>query len=162
MRKRMLLAVLIGVLVVAALALAERRENNLVEISFNQAEPLKATGVTLSNLNINWDANGVKSMHYRVTPRHGLVTYADMFVVNEGKVLYKRSEHRKLNIDLHHHLADDHFEDTVYFIPAVAPFTMDAGEIWWIIKYNDGGDAKMAAIIWNMKTNQATWKPYQP
>jgi hypothetical protein len=91
-----------------------------------------------------------------------MITLKDALVVNDGKVLYKRSEHKKLDIDLHFHLTPaKFFVDEIFFLPPVTPFTYNAGEIWFIISYTEGGATKTDAVVWSMKTNLVTRKPYQ-
>jgi hypothetical protein len=150
-------------LILAAYAVAEQRDIPLVNVGFGAGDMLKLTGASLSGLMVKWDDGGLRFLHYKLTPWRGMINYQDMFVVNDGKILYKRSEHQRLNIDLHFQLTPmKHFEDLIYLVPPIAPFTFETGEIWWIFKYTEGGEAKMAAAVWNMKTNQVTYKPYQP
>jgi len=163
MRKRLLLLVLFGVLIVTVYALADERELTLVEIDFGEVDNHAINGVNLGNLEAEWNANGLYKLRYRVSPRRGLIVFQDVLVVNDGKVLYKRSEHRTLGIPLHFHMTvAKRFDETVYLSPPVAPFTFETGEIWWIIGYTEGGTCKQVAVIWSMKTNKFMWKPYQP
>lgn len=162
MRKTIFVVISLTVLVLAiSIAWAQQREHDFTEVTFGESYH-KDFGVHLNHLLAQWDEDGVNFVRYRVSPWKGLVTYRDMYIVNDGKVLYKRSADRQLNVDMHYHLtAKKFFEERAYLTPPIKPFTFDAGEIWWLFTYTQMGKKKNVAVVWNIKTNEITWKPLE-
>jgi hypothetical protein len=162
---RKALFVLIVLVVTAAfltLALAETRENNgSIKLPFGGSYHKSVAEKSLNYLRAVWDANGLRELGYQVGAFRGKVTLVDVYVVNGGQTLYKRSEHKKLGIDLSYTDLTEAktFFDRVYFPTPIKPFTMEAGEIWWLVNYIENGEQKDVVVIWTMKDNKVDWKP---
>jgi len=162
MRKGLVFTLVAVVLVFAVtIVLAETREYDFTEVTFGGSFH-KSIGIHLKDLRAVWGPDGITHISYYLSPWKGMIVYEDMLVVNGNNTIYRLSDHRQLNVQMHYQLtAKKFYQDKVYIAPAVGPFDYDNGQIWWIIGYEEGGVKKKAAVIWSMKTNEITWKPYK-
>ena len=134
---------IIALLISFGMAWAVQREHDYIEVTFGE-NLHKDYGIHLNHLLAQWDDDGIKFIRCRITPWKGLITYRDMFVVNDGKILYRHSENRQLDVEMHYQLtAKKFYEERVYLTPPVKPFGYEGGEIWWIVSYIQEGEKKV-------------------
>ncbi|HPQ70953.1 MAG TPA: hypothetical protein PKW95_17640 [bacterium] len=162
MRKHLAFAlVAIMVITVAITVYAETREHEYIEVNFG-GDHHKSIGVHLNHLRATWDENGLNFISYFMTPWKGKIVYKDMLVISGDKLVYQLSKHRQLNVELHYQLtAKKTYTDKVYLTTPAKPFDYENGQIWWIIGYEEGGEAQQVAVVWKMKDNSITWSPYK-
>ncbi|NLH51053.1 MAG: hypothetical protein GX444_20950 [Myxococcales bacterium] len=147
----------------AGLASAEVRDFSLKKIPFGTYHKCPA-GMNLNYVSAKWDANGLNNLQYQVSVWQGKFTLMDVYVVTDEKVVYKRSQDKKLGMDFSKimNTAAKEFNDTAYFTKPIAPFNIEKSEIWWLVNYVENNETKEAVVIWKMKDNTVDWKPFKP
>ncbi len=107
-------------------------------------------GVRVTHLQIKFDDNGLNLLSYRLFPIRGKSVFNDMHVVVDGKVAYKLSDHKKLDIELHTlQTPKKSYGEKLFLEPAVKGFGFDTGLIKWYITSGD----KKYVLTWNLKDN---------
>jgi len=163
--RRTLVFALVTVLtvVMAATAWGETREHGSKKVSIDGSYHKPTAGVNIDQMRVEWCNEGLKFIRYHMAAWKGTYTLEDIYVVEDGKVVYKRSSERKLGHSISYTDLTDgkYFFDRIYLTKPVAPFTREKGEIWFVISYEKEGQPKDAVVIWKMSDNSIDWKPLE-
>jgi hypothetical protein len=124
------------------------------------AGPLNSKfGVRLGDLALKYDAEGLTYLKYRATPRQGTVRLVDMVVLVDGKVAWKESDKKAMNVDLHFfETAAKHYQDILFFDKPVKGFNFEKGEIRWVFLAGD----KTYNVTWNLVDNEIKTTVVEP
>jgi len=156
-----LFLVLALLLSVTSLAFAETREHGTKKLSFGADYHKPWAGISLNYLKVIWDAKGISRLQYQINAWKGVVTLVDVYVVVDGKTIYKRSSERQMNYDVSYlNSAKKNATDSAFFpTPIVPGFGYQNGEIWWVVNFTnpDTNVVEKAAAVWKMKDNSIEW-----
>lgn len=123
------------------------------------AGPLNSKfGIRIGDLKVKFDAEGLNFLRYRVTPRQGDVRLVEMEVMVDGKVAYKETDKKPLNIEMHYFEGNKHFQDILFFDKPVKGFTVEKGEIRWTFTAGD----KTYYVTWNINENEVKTTVAEP
>lgn len=164
MRKIFCLVLVLALTVaLGSLALAETRTHENKKLSIGGTYHKSPIGVNLNYLTAQWDENGFRVLKYQMATWKGIFTLNDVYVVNDGKVLYKRSSERKLGWEFSYtDLTNGKYAfDTIFLSEPVPGFTFAKGEIWWLISYEDKGETKDIVLVWKIVDNSIDWQIYK-
>jgi hypothetical protein len=163
--RRVLIAVLVIALTISLTGLAfagsQTHDNKKLSIGGSYHKP--HAGVNLNYLEVKWDETGVNFFRYQIATWKGQFTLNDVYLVEDGKVIYKRSAEKKLGFTFSFtDLTDSkYFFDREHLTNPASPFTFGKGQVWWLVSYEQDGKTEDAVIIWNIADNSIDWKPYE-